>query len=185
MFWHNDRSPSKFALLISNERLNGPNKFVWFIETVVLVGTSYLLAYLVPQVRNLNFIILYFICFVDYLFVFLVVCFGFYLSILWLLFVNFSLHLGQHGMGLRWFRWMHDINLYSSSRILSACTSSSRESRHKKDFSRDFAHFGIIYVGSWSISIHFEHNFAVTAITSLWGYHDKYQFYTGWINRYW
>ncbi|XP_057293115.1 sodium-coupled neutral amino acid transporter 5-like [Hydractinia symbiolongicarpus] len=51
MFWHNDRSPSKFALLISNERLNGPNKFVWFIETVVLVGTSYLLAYLVPQVN--------------------------------------------------------------------------------------------------------------------------------------
>ena len=37
---------------LSDDRGTGPNRFVWFLETVMLVGLSYLLAYLVPQVIN-------------------------------------------------------------------------------------------------------------------------------------
>jgi len=51
MIWHADTTPSKLIILISDNRVKGPNKLVWFIETILMVGTSYLLAYLIPQVN--------------------------------------------------------------------------------------------------------------------------------------
>ncbi|XP_047136158.1 sodium-coupled neutral amino acid transporter 5 isoform X1 [Hydra vulgaris] len=51
IIWHGNLSASRFIFIISNERLSGPNKVVWFLETVLIVGTSYILAYFVPQVN--------------------------------------------------------------------------------------------------------------------------------------
>lgn len=42
---------SKFVKAVSNTKLNGPTKLVWFIETFLLVFTAYGLAYVVPQVN--------------------------------------------------------------------------------------------------------------------------------------
>ena len=50
IFWHPNEPTSRYLLRISNVSLTGPNKIVWFIESLILVGTSFLLAYLVPQV---------------------------------------------------------------------------------------------------------------------------------------
>lgn len=52
MIWKPESTTPRFLLRFSNALLNGPNKLVWFIETLFLVGTSFLIAYLVPQVFN-------------------------------------------------------------------------------------------------------------------------------------
>uniref|UniRef100_A0A069DMQ8 Putative sodium-coupled neutral amino acid transporter 11 n=1 Tax=Clytia hemisphaerica TaxID=252671 RepID=A0A069DMQ8_9CNID len=51
IFWHPNEPTPQCLLKISNPTLTGPNKIVWFIESLILVGTSFLLAYLVPQVN--------------------------------------------------------------------------------------------------------------------------------------
>lgn len=51
MFWQPQEPTPHLLLSLSNVTLNGPNKFVWFIESFILVGTSFLLAFLVPQVN--------------------------------------------------------------------------------------------------------------------------------------
>ena len=35
----------------SNDDLDGPNKCTWFLETIIFVSSTYLLAYVIPQVR--------------------------------------------------------------------------------------------------------------------------------------
>lgn len=60
MIWSHERTrrwqmfgPSQLVKTLSNPKLNGPTKLVWFIETFLLVFTAYGLAYVVPQVNML------------------------------------------------------------------------------------------------------------------------------------
>ena len=63
MIWSHERTrrwqlfgPSQLVKTLSNPKLNGPTKLVWFIETFLLVFTAYGLAYVVPQVTSLKFL---------------------------------------------------------------------------------------------------------------------------------
>ena len=66
MLWSHERTrrwelfgASKFVKAVSNKKLNGPTKMVWFIETFILVFTAYGLAYVVPQVSLITLSMFY------------------------------------------------------------------------------------------------------------------------------
>ena len=50
MIWYPERDITRSVLMMSNVEVSGPNNAVWIVETVMMVGTGYVLAYLVPQV---------------------------------------------------------------------------------------------------------------------------------------
>lgn len=61
MLWSHERTrrwtvfgASGFARFVSNDKFNGPTKFIWFVETFLIVFSAYGLAYVVPQVRVLK-----------------------------------------------------------------------------------------------------------------------------------
>ena len=65
MIWSHERTrrwqmfgPSQLVKTLSNPKLNGPTKLVWFIETFLLVFTAYGLAYVVPQVTSLKYLVM-------------------------------------------------------------------------------------------------------------------------------
>ena len=51
MIWTVEDTPLKILSYVSKQEANGPNRVCWFLETMMIVGTSFILAYLVPQVN--------------------------------------------------------------------------------------------------------------------------------------